>query len=151
MCLVTCTGTEDGMCFRCIMITNILTSPSPPSSHRTPDQFLQSSNHQNHPTLITTMQHKQTQVYATHLKIFCQSWDPHIHPLIRTPVHYYQPDATTGPDGTDDDTMEQTLVCVGNDRDMSVENPAYHGTNHDMLRNGSWHAGSGAYMSRNGS
>ena len=54
---------------------------NPPSSHRTPDQFLQSSNHQNHPT---TMQHKPRQVYATHLKIFCQSWDPHIHPLIHT-------------------------------------------------------------------
>ena len=29
--------------------------------------------------------------------------------------------------------MEQTLVCVGTDPDMSLENPAYQGTDHDML------------------
>ena len=82
------------------------------------------------------MQHKQRQVYATHLKIFCQSRDPHIHPLIRTPVHYHQPDATTGPDGTEEDMMEQNLVCEGTDRDVLVESPAYQGTDDDMLRNG---------------
>ena len=73
--------------------------------------------------------HKPRQVYATHLKIFCQSWDPHIHPPIRTPVHYHQPDATTGPDGTEDDMMEQNLECEGTDE----------------------HVGTEPYMSRNGS
>ena len=30
-------------------------------------------------------------------------------------------------------TMAQTFVCVGTDRDMSIENPAYQGTDHGML------------------
>ena len=56
-------------------------------------------------------------MYATHLKIFVRVWGKE-YELVEL-------------------TMEQTLVCVGTDREMSVENPAYQGTDVDMLRNGS--------------
>ena len=229
------------------MITGILTSPTAPSSHRTPSPF---SPHQvsrsslqlflikTTRTIITTMQQKPWQLYATHLKIFvrveihifihwfitnnpmrapprsssptrawrqeipsstsatapvtnfcitniCPVWDVYFSFHHDNISGTFPTTTTTSPEqpwsatetsplrrcGKEYELVELTMeqaVCVGvcvcvcvcecgcgwlgggTDRDMSVENPPYHGTDPYMLRNGSWHVGSGAYTSRNG-